>query len=574
MWCDNNVSIIHFLRIGMERFRELRSGKIKKTGSLVHVLFFAMLTTIATAVNEHFDPVMPHSVKRRLFVSLLSNTLRSGMSFLTGLIIARGLTPNGYGELTFLIGSFVAIRSLLDLGTSNAFYTFISQERRPVRYYSYYGLWLMFQFSLTAAVVAFILPPSMLHKIWLGHSRPVILLAFAASFFQQQLWQTVNQIGEAARKTVKVQYLNVSLAAVYLCSAFLLTAMGVISVRAVLILLILQYIAAALVSIWVLGPFAPVPDPASGPITPGRMFEKYREYCVPLVTLSLVGFAYDFSDKWMLQRFGGANQQGFYQVAYLLASISILATTSTLNIFWKETAEATKLKDTERVHRIFRKVSRGLFMFGAVLSGFLIPWSAQIISVFLGKAYSPAGAVLTLMLLYPVHQSLGQIAGTMLLAGERTKQYLTVSAIFMLISLPISYLLQAPAEGMLVPGLNLGAVGMAVKMVGLNVISVNVLLWVIARNYGWKFDFLYQVVGLGAMLLGGYLAKLAMAGVFTGMNTADKLHLLPPFLISGCLYLTFAAAVVWRMPWLIGMERDEVRGYAAKLRSSILPASR
>ncbi|MFH1618674.1 MAG: lipopolysaccharide biosynthesis protein, partial [bacterium] len=402
---------------------------------------------------------MSVSVKKRLFVSLCSNTMRSGMSFLTGLVIARGLNPAGYGDLTFLLGSFVAIRSLLDLGTANAFYTFISQARRPVRYYTFYGLWLVAQFFITIVVVALLLPEALLVKIWLGHSRPVILLAFAASFFQQQLWQTINQIGEASRKTVKVQYLNVSLAAVYLCAAFFLSFSGAISVSAILITLIVLYCLAALLSIRVLSPFDPAPEPASGAITPGQMFEKYRAYCFPLVALSLVGFAYDFSDKWMLQRFGGANQQGFYQVAYLLASISILATTSTLNIFWKETAEAIKLQNTARVYHIFCKVSRGLFMFGAVLSGFLIPWSGQIVSVFLGKAYSPAGPVLTLMLLYPVHQSLGQIAGTMLLAGERTKQYLTVSAGFMLLSLPISYLMQAPSEGLLVPGLNLGAVG-------------------------------------------------------------------------------------------------------------------
>ena len=509
---------------------------------------------------------MPHSVKKRFFVSLLSNGLRAVFSFLTGLVIARGLTPVGYGELTFLLGSFGAIRSLMDLGTSNAFYTFISQVRRPVRYYSYYGFWLAFQFLFTITVVAFLMPTALLDKIWLGHGRSIILLAFAASFFQQQIWLTIAQIGEAARKTVRVQYLNIALAILYLAAALLMVRSGHISVRTVLLLLVLQYLAASLAAVWVLGPLAPAPETASGETTFGQMFSEYRAYCAPLATLSVVSFLYDFSDKWMLQHFGGANQQGFYQVAYQFATISVLATASILNIFWKEIAEAAKLKNTERISRIFRKVSRGLYMFGAVLSGFLIPWSGQIISVFLGKVYAPAGPVLCLVLLFPVHQSLGQITGTMMLAGERTKQYLAVSGLFMLISLPISYLIQAPSEGVLVPGLNLGALGMAAKMVVLNICAVNVMLWVIARDHGWKFDYVYQIAGLGAMLIIGYLTKLCMASVFVGMAAADKLHLLPPFLISGCLYLVAAAAIIWGMPWLIGMDRDELRGYAEKLK--------
>ena len=147
---------------------------------------------------------MPASVKKRFAVSFASNALRAGLSFLAGLVVARGLGPGDYGRLMFLLGSFVSIKSLLDLGTSNAFYTFISQAKRPLRYYSFYLLWLAVQFLVTAAAVALLLPDSVVRGMWVGEGRGIILLAFAASFFQQQLWQTVNQIAEAARKTVRV----------------------------------------------------------------------------------------------------------------------------------------------------------------------------------------------------------------------------------------------------------------------------------------------------------------------------------------------------------------------------------
>jgi len=510
---------------------------------------------------------MPHSVKKRYFVSFLSNVLRSVFSFLTGLVVARGLGPGGYGEMSFLLGSFGAFRALIDLGTSNAFYTFISQESRPVRYYSFYGLWLAFQFMLTAVLVAWIMPASLVEDIWLGHGRSAILLSFAASFFQQQVWLTVNQIAEAARKTIKAQYLNIAVAVFYLGSVSLLSFYGAISVRAVLLLMVLQYAVASLAAVKVLGPVDIVPSPGGRPVALREMLAKYRAYCAPLLAMSVAGFVYDFSDRWMLQHFGGANQQGFYQAAFQFAAISVLATTSILNIFWKEMAEATRLNDTERIYRIFLKVSRGLYTFGALLSGFLIPWSGEITGTFLGEAYSPAGPVLALMFLYPLHQSLGQIAGTMLLAGERTKQYMAISVAAMLVSLPVSYLLQAPAHGLPVPGLGLGAMGMALKMVGLNIISVNALLWVITRNQGWKFDYLYQIAGPGAMLAAGFAVRTGAAQVFGDLVSTDKFRFLPPFLLSGGAYLILACAILWLMPWLAAMDRDEIRGYIIKVRA-------
>jgi len=79
------------------------------------------------------------------------------IGFVTGLLIARALNPAGYGDLMFLLGSFVAIRSLLDMGSSSAFYTFLSQRARGRRFYLVYFAWLALQFVATLALLALIL---------------------------------------------------------------------------------------------------------------------------------------------------------------------------------------------------------------------------------------------------------------------------------------------------------------------------------------------------------------------------------------------------------------------------------
>ncbi|MFN3467993.1 MAG: oligosaccharide flippase family protein, partial [Candidatus Brocadiales bacterium] len=66
------------------------------------------------------------SIKFRFLASILANVTRMGLGLLTGLLVARGLGPAEFGSFSFLLTSFTAISQLLDMGSSQAFYTFVS----------------------------------------------------------------------------------------------------------------------------------------------------------------------------------------------------------------------------------------------------------------------------------------------------------------------------------------------------------------------------------------------------------------------------------------------------------------
>ena len=65
------------------------------------------------------------------------------------------------------------------------------------------------------------------------------------------------------------------------------------------------------------------------------VFSKYKTYCYPLVLYTIVNFLYSFADNWMLQKFGGAFEQGLYSIGLRFSGFVLLSTTSILNIFWK-----------------------------------------------------------------------------------------------------------------------------------------------------------------------------------------------------------------------------------------------
>jgi len=497
------------------------------------------------------------SVRVRFLFSVASNILRAIIGFTTGLLIARTLNPAGYGDLMFLLGSFVALRTLLDMGSSSAFFTFLSQRARGFRFYWMYISWLAIQFLITLTLLWFIIPSSLFQKIWLGHNREIVLLAFAASFMQQQVWQAVGQIGEAMRKTVKVQLLNLGVALLYLVVIAIFATNGRLSIEKILCVLVGQYIVATVYSYYLLRESlsATVVD-----VSAGQIFNDYWKYCKPLLALSFVSFTYDFADKWMLQKFGGAAQQGFFQVASQFAAVSLLATTSILNVFWKEIASAWENQNLTRVAMLYQKVNRGLVMMGAMISGLLLPWSEQIVRIFLGTEYLNAWPVLAVMMLYPIHQSMGQIGGTMFLATGKTRKYLFVSIGVMLLSIPFTYFVLSPSTNDWLPGLELGALGMASKMVVLGIISVNVQAWMIAGFCGWRFDWLFQVVGVPLMIGLGFAAKMFVE-IFWVVGNASISQMLLPVIISSLIYVCFAMAALWWLPWLIGTDRIALNKY-------------
>lgn len=502
------------------------------------------------------------AIKTRFFISVIANAFRAGITFAAGILVARGLNPSGYGDLAFLLGSFVAIRALLDMGSSSAFYTFLSQRSRGRRFYLFYFSWLALQFVITLALVALVIPAGLFERIWLGHSREIVVLAFVAAFTQQQVWQMVGQIGESARKTIKVQLLNIAVAITYLTIVWLLLFYGGMSVERMLLVTIGLYVVATALSYRLLR--ARNATPVEEETTCAQMLDEYWVYCKPLIGFAVVSFLYAFADKWMLQKFGGAAQQGYFQIASQFAQVSLLATVSILNIFWKEIAEATARGDHGRVAVLYQKINRGLVMLSAIIAGLLLPWSKQIVAILLGPAYVEAWPVLAIMFLYPIHQSMGQIGGTMFMASGDTRKYVALSTAIMLFSLPLSYLAMAPTSGMLVPGLGLGAIGMACYMVLSGFFAVNIQAWVIAQHNGWKFDWLYQAVGIPLMLGLGYAAK-TMAGLVWDLDGVVWVSLIIPIVFTCIVYAISVLSVVWLLPWLIGMEKEGLHGLLGKL---------
>ena len=486
--------------------------------------------------------------KRSAF-SVLANVIRAAITFSTGVMIARWLGPESYGNMAFLLGVFVGVRQLLDMGSSAAFFTFLSQTKRSKYFVFLFFRWMLFQFFVPLLVIALFIPDEWVSKIWQNNERELVLLAFIAVYMQSNLWPLIVQLGESQRRTLKVQGLAVIIAIVNAVGVWILWGLDILNLYSLFALLSVLY---GLFSFLGHYGFEYSTSDQDGLDNFQANFSKYTKYCLPMIPYAWLSFAYIFLDRWLLQEFGGNLEQAFYGVGAQFAAVSLIATSAMLRVFWKEMAESHERGDTEGSRILYLRISRSLFFVGTAISGFVIPWTSVITEVALGDAYLGGTTTLMIMFLYPVHQSIGQIGGAMLMATEHVVTQVYIGLVFMAVSMLVTYFVLAPASAY-IPGLGAGSVGLAVKMVGMQFVQVNILGYIISRIWKWKFDWFYQFISLGGCMLVGLCAH-QLSILFVGMDSV----LLSVF-VAGVIYAGCVLSGLWFMPWLLGLTTEELK---------------
>ncbi len=444
-----------------------------------------------------------YEISNRFFASLVFNILRGFASFLSVIFIARWLGPQDYGTMVFLLTSFVAFQAFIDMASTSAFFTFLSKKKRSKKFIQFYWRWISIQFFLSFFVIYVILPDSIINSIWQGESRTLIILAFVASFMQQTVWGIISQMAEANRESVKIQKISALFTIGHFFVVFILWKFGMLMLPVIFVALFLEWGVASIYASRLY--YGENSEQATQEIsdTVSSVFKEFWIYCWPFIPMVFFTFIHNFSSVWMLQEWGGSTEQAFHGIGIQFASIPMVITASLLKIFWKEIAEAKYLGDMNKVKILYFKTTRGLFIIGSIFAGAVIPWSKEIITLFLGNSYIAGTLPLMLMLIYPVHQSYGQLTSAMLYATENTKTQVILSIIFALIGTLVAFLLLSPKAG-----LQLAAIGLATKMVFVQIIEVNTRSYIISRIFNWKFDWLFQITGLLTCIMLGWICKL------------------------------------------------------------------
>jgi len=293
---------------------------------------------------------------------------------------------------------------------------------------------------------------------------------------------------------------------------------------------------------------------------------EFYYYSYPLFFFALFGLATGILDRWLLQFFRGSIEQGFFGLSYQISAVCFLTTSAMTPLITREFSIAFSQKNIDQMAHLFRRYIPLLFSIAAFVSCFISVQAEKVIYIMGGSKYTGAYAAVSIMSLYPIHQTYGQLSGSIFMATGQTSLYSKIGIIFMLLGLPLTFFLIAPENKM---GFNTGATGLAIKMVLIQIISVNIQLYYNSRLLNQKFwkYVSHQFVCIICLIVISFFSLLI---VDKGFGLHDKVMF--SFIISGMIYTSIVIILIYFKPIIFGLSKKDIPYLIQLAKSVFLPA--
>jgi len=503
------------------------------------------------------------SVKKKYLYKLFTNFFGLGINLVTQAIIPRGLGPKAYGDFNFLTNFFTQVVGFLDMGTSTAFYTKLSrrpQESSLVSFYLYFTVLV----SLGAFGFVFLsIVTSVYTKLWPTQDIFYIYLAVGWGIVNW-IVTVLNKVADACGVTISAELARVFQKVVGLVLIIFLYAFSQLNLTTFFYYQFFLYSVLGLLFVWIVRQYFSLQNRLLSMEQIRKYSREFYHYSHPLFIYSLVGLIVGLLDRWLLQIYAGSVQQGFYSLSYQIGALCFIFTSAMTPLFIRELSIAFGKSDFAKMAELFHRFIPLFYSIAAFFSCFIAVQADKVVYIFGGSKYEGAATTIAIMAFYPLHQTYGQLSGSVFLATEQTHSFRNIGLVMMIIGLPVTYFMIAPRA---LWGLGIGANGLAIKMVLINITWVNVQLYFNSRYLQFSFR---KYLGLQFMSV----ACLLTIAFFTSYIVNKPLGLgksfLLSFLLAGVLYTLVVLCLVYCVPAVFGVRRHEIQSMVRFLRDKLI----
>ncbi|MBJ6752194.1 lipopolysaccharide biosynthesis protein [Geomonas anaerohicana] len=508
------------------------------------------------------------SLQSRFKFKLFSNVAAVLLGLITMAFVPRALGPENFGKFEFITNNFKLIFDTLTLQVPVAFFNWVSRKGHKEDTDVASGVTLHFSLIAAALFAVFIAGTILTgtHSLlWPGIDVPFLweALLFTLVVF---LYQLLVFLADGKSLTVGLERIrllqNLLKAAILLGLVFA----GVMNLHSYFFGQVAVVALSVLLSaLWLRKQSACSERTlAVWRFTRSEIRDYWSfawHYAKPLTILMAGGFLFLYFDRWFLQLIGGSVQQGYFGLSDRLGAIAFVFTSAMTPLLTREFAFAHEERNMERLVRLFERIKLFLFI-AAMISCFMSAQSATIIKLVGGEKFKGAVLPIAIMALYPIHQTFGQLSGALLMATGQTRLYSKIGLSMLVGSVPITYFLLAPAT-YAVPGLGLGAGGLALKMVVVQLFATNIQLFCNTRYL--KISYLKWLGFQFCMIPLVYLAAQAVSLLadeilkrFFAELSHDVVANGIAFVGSGLAYCVLLLVLVYLLPAIAGLSRKDV----------------
>lgn len=498
---------------------------------------------------------MEDSLKKRYVIKLLASFIAGIFNIILIAIVPKALGPIAFGQFSYLQQFFSQLIAFLDAGTSTAFFIKLSAKHERKELLAFY---FIFSALLFITLYLFVYLTDIFDcSMHLLPNIPVYYIYFGLWFgFLTWLTQVYIKISDAYALTVSVEVIKI------LHKVFSL----------LLLLFFIHYLVFDLVSyfyfhylslisfILILTVLFVKKDIFTSEIMTFKLAYKqltkeFIDFSSPLIIFNIVAIAIGLFDIWLLQKVSGSVETGFYGLAYSIAAMCFLFTGAMTPLITREFSKAYAKKETQEIKKLFKRYIPMLYAVAAYFGIFISFESENLIEIFTDEKFKNAYLVLVVMAFYPIHQTYGQLSGSLFFALEKTTLYRNIGLISSLIGLIFTFILIYMME--------LGAVGFAWKMILIQIISVNIQLYFNTKLLNLRvLPFLaHQIYTIVFFCVIAYLSTKIF---FIGENGILF------FIIKGCMYTILVLIGTIFFPYIFASSRSELLRLAQSLKAKVL----
>ena len=505
------------------------------------------------------------TLARRYAFKLLANVASVPVYLAMEAILPRALGPRMYGNYSFATNLFQQLSGFLDMGTSTCFYNALSRRQNETGLIGFsFRISLLVDLLRLLAALWMLLPPV---GELLMPDVPLWLAPLAALWAFLTWWgRVLRSMNDAVGATVSSEMVRtvISLLAVALLGVLFWG--DWLNIRSLFAQQYLMLGATAL-GYWLVTR-RHWREREEGlrfhlSKTQNRAYcREFFDYSHPLFVQALLSFLLLTAERWLLQWFDGSTEQGFFALSQKVSMACFLFVSAMTPLIMRELSIAWGQKDREAMARLLTRFAPLLYVVAAYFSCFTLAEGPALVNIFGGAQFTAAILPVQIMALYPLHQAYGQLAGSVFHATGRTRVLRNIAALECVYGFATAWFLLAPPDLL---GLNLGAVGLALKTVCVQCLTVNLYLWLASRFIPLNFwrNFAHQLWSLAALLLLAFACR--ELTIDLGFGDLDSFR---RFFISGVLYSLLCLGLCLAVPQVLGLSRRELRELFIRLKKS------
>ena len=358
------------------------------------------------------------TLKSRYVFKLAANVVNGLVNIAIVAIVPKALGAVNYGVFTYLQQFYLQILGFLDAGSSIAFFTKLSANRDRRELITFYGIISIFLLGLVVCFTGLLKFTHLGERILPEIPKEFFFLGMILGYL---IWliQVMVKIADAYALTKSVETIKIVhrigsfalLIIIIACIKFNLTIFYFYQLLISFIFIVLSFI--ILVnrgiinkSLWKKLPFR-------------NLCREFTEFITPLFAYNVLAGLIGVFDLWLLQEYFGSAETGYYGLAFQIAAMCFIFTSAMTPVITREFAKSYAEKDIPAMGRLFSRYIPMLYSIASFLGIFITFHSSALISVISGEGFDSALGVVAVMGFYPIHQTYGQLSGSIFMPPEK-----------------------------------------------------------------------------------------------------------------------------------------------------------